>query len=252
MLLLNSAVAFVLAGMLATLCHELAHLVAGLLLGEAGTIYPSAVDSGDQASVRTRVIIALAGPVFSLASGLLIIRTARHWGNGFVRLFWLWFGFLSAQIGCGYLIIAPVAHVGDTGQALALLNAPIAVYVLSFVVGTLGMVWLARQFASRAVAFSSDRTSLRMVGLFAWLIGTGLLLLIDVFTNVALPLDVLPTVLAGTATIGMFTPMLTFFYRRVSVPHEPLTLKAPFAPGILTLLLVLFEIFALSRGITVG
>ena len=43
----NSTVAFLLAGMLVVTAHELSHLVAGLLLGEQATLFPTAVEFGE-------------------------------------------------------------------------------------------------------------------------------------------------------------------------------------------------------------
>lgn len=226
-LLLNSATAFVLAGMLAITLHEGAHLVTALGLGHHAVLYPSAVDF--HASSRAhRVATALAGPLFSLVSGLALVLIGSGWGRGFGRLFWLWLGFLSAQIGFGYLIIAPFARAGDTGQALALLSAPGLVYAVSFAVGMAGMYWLARRFAGEAIRYASEPTSLRAIGLFSWLLGTGILLVVYVPANRHLSGDAIPTVLAGVGTIGIFTPLLTFFYRRLEARREELVLSTPF------------------------
>ena len=60
-------------------------------------------------------IVAAAGPLFSLVSGVALVWTYRRSSSGFLSLFWLWLGFLSTQIGFGYLLITPFATGGDTG-----------------------------------------------------------------------------------------------------------------------------------------
>ena len=251
-ILVNSVVAFVLAGMVATTLHELSHLTAGLLLGHPGRLYVSAVDTSGLVSTNHLIIIALTGPLFSLVFGILFIFMARNWGQGFGRLFWLWLGFLSAQIGFGYFIISPFASMGDTGKALSLLHAPALIYIISFLFGVSGMIWLGKRFATPAVAYTTDTSSLRTIGLFSWLIGTGLLLCIEIPANRMLPTDLLPTVIAGTATIGIFTPLLTFFYKSLTVEHEQLTLGKPIAGLACALLFAVLLLFVLSHGIKIG
>lgn len=79
--------------------------------------------------------MARAGrPLFSLASGALLALMRPWHGDGFGRLLTTWFAFLSMQEGLGYLIVAPVLRAGDTGAALAELNAPWIAYAASVAV----------------------------------------------------------------------------------------------------------------------
>lgn len=122
--LINSSVAFVLAGLLATTLHEMAHFITALILGDYAKIFPPYVQTADNINLYHHIIISAAGPVFSLLSGLIIIWLLSGKGKGFMRLFWTWLGFLSAQIGFGYFLISPLAKAGDTGFVLSSLNAP--------------------------------------------------------------------------------------------------------------------------------
>ena len=254
LLLWNSAVAFTLAGLLAITAHEAAHLISGALAGRLpATLYPNAVDFAGASGTAVRVFTALAGPVFSLLSGLALIWCARHWGRGFGRLFWLWFAFLSAQIGFGYMIVAPFMQAGDTGQALMLLNAPTPSYIVTCLAGVSGMFWLARLFAVRAVGYvsASDVQSLRNIGLLAWLAGTGALMAIYTVASGQLSSDVVPGVLAGVVTIGIFTPLLTFLYRKAKADPEELVLARPIA-GMIMVVVVATLLLLNAGGLKIG
>jgi len=229
LLLINSTVAFILAAIIAITLHETAHLIAGKMLRLDAIFYPTAVDFGKNSSVNDSVITALAGPLFSLIFGLLLIRFGRNWGKGFRRLLWLWLGYISAQIGFGYFLIAYFAPQGDTGLVLKLLSAPAYAYVSLFLMGLFGMIWLARMFAGQAIRYTNDANSLRQIGLFAWIVGTGILLVIYTAASRNVPTQVVPTILAGVGTVGIFTPMLTFFYKKLHAPYEDLKLSFPYA-----------------------
>lgn len=124
--LINSAIAFVLAGMLVTTIHELSHLTTARILGVQATLYPNFIDLHGTVSDLDTGLIAATGPLFSLVTGLLIIWLVKtkSWKSGFARLLVLWFGFLSAETGFGYFFVAPLVSDGDTGLVLALAHAP--------------------------------------------------------------------------------------------------------------------------------
>ena len=124
-----SSTAFVLAAIVNSFVHELAHATAGLAQGLTPTISPFSVSYTPDGSTDQQIVTASAGPLFSLALGLILIAVSRNWGRGIVRLFWLWLTFMALMNFVGYLMIAPVAQVGDTGKVLKLLDAPAAAYV---------------------------------------------------------------------------------------------------------------------------
>jgi len=218
-LLITSTATFVLAGILATTFHELSHLIAGLVSGQNGRLYPNAVEFVNQTNSQ-HIITASTGPLFSLLAGALIVLLIKPPFNSYSRLLVMWTGFLSAQIGFGYFVIAPFTQTGDTGAVLKALHAPSAIYYLSFAIGVAGMIWLAKKFASYAVPSVDGIQNLRKFGLQPWLIGTGILMVGYMFATRHLHSNEQLVALAGVATIGIFTPMQTFFFNKYSFSKD--------------------------------
>ncbi|MBW4061518.1 hypothetical protein HJC99_03050 [Candidatus Saccharibacteria bacterium] len=72
--ILNSTIAFVLAGLIVTTLHEISHLVAALILGATqATIYPNFVVTPDATSHAHDIISLATGPLFKSR-----IRFASH------------------------------------------------------------------------------------------------------------------------------------------------------------------------------
>src|SRR5690349_18347856 len=123
-MLWNSTVAFVVAQMVVIVLHESAHAVTGLLQGYRAIQFAGEVRFTPEEATGALVVTALAGPVFSLVTGLVAMMFRPFRGRGFAELLWAWLAFLSAQEGFGYLTIAPLMADGDTGAALDALHAP--------------------------------------------------------------------------------------------------------------------------------
>lgn len=248
--LINSSVAFILAGMLTITLHEMAHFITALLLGDNAKIFPPYVQTSNGISLHSHIIVASAGPIFSLISGLLIIRLLSNKGQGFMRLFWTWLGFLSAQTGFGYFLIAPLAKAGDTGFVLSSLKSPWPIYAFVCAVGAIGTyLFLPRLFSNKVSPYSTDKKGYFQLGMYPWLIGTAIMLAIYfvisgviMHENFSLFLS-----LAGVATIGIFTPMARF--KPVKDKFQTLELATPIVPIFITLIFALFLIFGLTHGI---
>jgi hypothetical protein len=252
-LFFHSTVAFVLGGMLAVTAHELSHLVAGLLLGEQATLYPTAVEFAGDRATSDATVTAATGPIFSLVSGIVLIFTTRHAGRGFGRLLWMWFAFMSAQTGFGYLMIAVFAREGDTGRVLDNLGAPGFVYWLSLAVGVAGMLWLSRMFAARVLAYTDGTVpAMRAFGLFSWLAGSAVLLIVYALAVRDLEPDLIVICLLGVFASGVFAPMFSFFHRSLSVPSTPLTLSTPITGLVSAAVLALVLVLVVAGGVPVG
>jgi hypothetical protein len=246
----NSSVAFVLAGIVATTLHEASHFFTALLLGNDARIFPTYVATAKNTSLNHNIIVATAGPIFSLLSGLLIIRLLSNRGSGFIRLFWTWLGFLSAQIGFGYFLIAPLARSGDTGYVLLSLHTNWVIYTIVFIIGAIGTYYiLPRMFSKKISPLAENRKDFFQLGMYSWLIGTGVMLVIysvlEGRTSHTIPILFLN--LAGIATVGLFTPMA--YYKSKDNGFLNLKLTTPIIPIILTVLGALFLIFGLAHGI---
>jgi hypothetical protein len=184
-LLVGSSLAFALAFFAMTLVHEFAHGVAAVLLGYAATVHATSADS-TPIGVADAVMIAMAGPVFSLALGLVLLLTVRLrpglGGRGVGRLFLVWFVLQNLYEFVGYLMTAPFLAIGDIHQTVELLGWPVWVDWLVAVVGLVGWVGLGRVATLLLLeAAGPERADvlvrLRMLGIFSWFAGVVLVLL---------------------------------------------------------------------------
>ena len=252
-MLWNSTVAFVVAQMVVIVLHESAHAVTGLLQGYGAIQFPEEVRFTPEQATGALVVTALAGPVFSLVSGLVAMMFRPFRGLGFAELLWAWFAFLSAQEGFGYLTIAPLIADGDTGAALSALHAPGWVGWLCTAIGLAGTVFLARRFAVVEVRFTRDLHEIRAFCFYPWLIATAILVVLSAVQLAITPgtsIGAIVAIMAGSASLGVFAPMAMSFWQRVSVRKELLDLDPVPGPGIAAAVaLALFNILVLSRGV---
>lgn len=245
----NSALAFVIAALVNDTTHELAHAVAALSLGLTPTIGPFSVDFADTGvSATHQIVVALAGPVFSLVMGLVLMRLARSWGRGLVRLFWMWLPFMGVMNFVGYCFIAPIARGGDTGQALTLMKAAFWVFLLVALAGAGGFVLLARRFAVEVKRYASDLQEERRLGYYPWLIGTPIIIVI---TLVEIALDgvggaELFLVASYGFAVGVFAPMQFIFRTKVSNTYERLQLQPVNLAGSITAVVLTAALIALA------
>lgn len=252
----SATISFVLASMVNSLLHESAHAAAGLALGLTPTISPFNVDFAPAGSTTQQVVTAAAGPLFSLAMGLVLMTVARSWGRGFARLFWMWLSFMGVMNFAGYCFIAPWARAGDTGKVLALLDAPLAVSLLVGLVGAAAVVWLSRRFAVEVKRYAQDLTTERQLAFRPWLIGTPIIIVLSVAELARFDVPIAPRLLIlmyGVA-LGIFAPMQFIFRDRVHNALEPLVLERVSVVGLgLTVAVgVLSVVLAGVGGLTLG
>lgn len=249
----NSTLVFVLAGMLATTAHEISHFVASLVLGEKPTLFPTFTRLTDNISSSHLLLIAATGPLFSLISGLLLIWLCRDWGRGFMRLFWLWFAFLSAQIGFGYFFASIISQSGDTGLVLASLHAPWPVYAAAFLFGAAGSWLLLPRLWARSVSpLVADKKAFNQAGMYPWLLGTAVLLVIYFIIGAVIAggnVDLFG--LFAILTIGIFTPIANFTANMAKVPRvlEFEQRRAGLTGTAVTAVVALGLIVGLTRGV---
>jgi hypothetical protein len=241
-LLLNSSVAFALALLVMIMIHESGHALAAISFGLHPVVRPFSVDYAAATNAQN-IATDLAGPLVSLVSGGLILVIARG-GRGFWGLFWLWLGLQSVQEFSGYLTTAPFGGVGDIGDALHTLNAPLWVGYVSCVVGLIGTFLLGRVATLRFLRFTDPAApipnQMRSVGLFAWLAGVlvGLILSIGSFDASGIGFFEGFGVLAS----GIFLTTVPYYMPRVKTSGQRQDLQFP-AAG--TALLIGFSILRL-------
>jgi hypothetical protein len=254
-MLWNSTVAYVVATMVAIVLHESAHSAAGLLQGYQATQFTNEVRFTPDQTASALAVTALAGPLFSLVSGLLAMTFRPFRGHGFAQLLWVWIAFLSAEEGFGYFTIAPLITVGDTGAALAALNAPRWVGWVCMAFGIAGLVFLARQFAVRGVRYTRDLYEIRAFCFYAWLIGTAVSVALSAAYLAFTPgtsSDAVFAIMIGSASLGVFAPMAMMFWQKVTTAKELLAIGAPRAGIVAAVAMALGNLLVLARGIHFG
>jgi hypothetical protein len=248
-LLINSTVAFALAALVMILIHEFGHALAAISFGLHPVVRPFSVDY-DAATNVQNIIIALAGPLVSLVSGVLILAMVRV-NRGFWGLFWLWLGLLSVQEFSGYLITAPFGGAGDISSALHLLNAPLWVGYVSFVVGWVGTFLLGRVATLRFLSFTDPASTipnqLRSVGLFAWLAGVLLSLILGIGSFDVSAQGVFEVF--GILATGIFLTTVRYFFPRVKVSGQRQELHFPVVGVALLLVFTVLRLIILAPGL---
>jgi hypothetical protein len=250
--LINSTVAFVAALFLAITLHEFAHGLAALALGATPTVYAGHEHNAPLSAVR-ELTIALSGPVFSLISGAVVLATTL-WSRGFARLFWTWFGVLSAQNFFAYLMTGPFVPSGDIGKVLRLASAPTAAYLMVFVVGAAGTVLLGRVLTARFLALADDTldaagraAQLRQLAFFAWICGAGTALILSVGSDLFSRDAVFEAL--GIFAAGLPATMARFFVGRLNVESLGVAGGVPWVGMGLVVILVVLRATVLTHGV---
>jgi hypothetical protein len=251
----NASVAYIVADMVVIFLHESAHTVAGLVQGYEATQFAGGVQFTPDETGRALVITALAGPLFSLVSGLIAMRFRPFREHGFAQLLWIWIAFLSAAEGFGYLTIAPLISAGDTSRALSALNAPGWAGWLCMAVGIVGLFFLAREFAVRGVRHTRDLYEIRAFCFYPWLIGTGVSVALAgacVAFAPGISSGAVFGIMVGAASLGVFAPMAMMFWQKVQTTKHLLELGVPRAGIAAAVALALGNLLVLARGVHLG
>lgn len=257
-LLLNNLVAALIASALMIFLHELAHLAAGLALGHASVLYPFGVIDRGSPPEGDQVVMLLAGPAFSLVTGVLLqVWTPLRGRADFLHLVWLWFAFTSVQEGIMYLCLTPFG-AGDTGQAAQLLGLSLPLQFLALALGVGGMFLNARAFAPHMARHAGADPRLRnAMTLFPWLFGMIISVLLSVLylaiSPAAVPAPAQIAILAAGTALLVFAPMAHIFTRSVAeVTYEPLRLRALPVGGLVVLCVLVLGNILLSFGLRLG
>lgn len=258
---LNLMSVYVTAFALSTYLHELAHAFAASLLGVHSTLfhtytsYPSASAAANPELAR--VLIAAAGPLFSLLqmlAGWLLLRLRRQDG-GLWRLLYIWLTMCGAIIFFGYLAIGPFVPDGDTGKIIAGLGITRNVALMLSALGIAAVLPLPRLFAvTLGEIIGSLRTAAPGLPGPAWLSLHVMPLLAGAGFCVLLSLPA-PTPISLAAPICISLVMISMGFRLARIPalHGPAQtdLAATVRPALWPLLLML-AMLILSRVMAMG
>jgi hypothetical protein len=93
---------------------------------------------------------------------------------------------------------------------------------------------------------------MRAFGIFSWLAGSAVLLLVYGLAVRNLAADLIFICLLGVFASGVFAPMFSFFYKKVTVRRTQLALATPVAGLVCSAALALVLVLVVAEGIEVG
>lgn len=100
------------------------------------------------ASDTQKIIIASAGPLFSLFQGWVFLFLSRRIvQKNILSLFFLWLSFHGFILFFGYVICSPFFIYGDIGQVFYLLHLPIYFTVAISIIFVFGLIKLLHRLA---------------------------------------------------------------------------------------------------------
>jgi hypothetical protein len=177
---LRTTVLFFTAYALNTTAHEFAHALTAYSLGLRSTLfhYYTNVDF-TSTEPSPRVLVAIAGPVFSLMFGLVCWLVYRKTRFKPAKLPWLYLAILGISIFLGNLFAASFA--GDFGTAATILNVDPSIRLVVTILGlalTCAFMYAMGQELMQWSPPGSSRTG-AMTYMIAWpaLLGTALVIL---------------------------------------------------------------------------
>jgi hypothetical protein len=145
--LINSSLIRIIAALLTTIVHEFGHFAVSIAMGNAAVLFHNRVETPEEnLSFVNQLLIPLGGPMISLAQGILCMLIYKKIKNGPVALLILWMGISGLMAFFGYMMIAPIFTVGDTGRIFQLLEIPMLWQIVIAVASLLLFTLLLMRF----------------------------------------------------------------------------------------------------------
>jgi hypothetical protein len=256
---ISSAIIFVLTFTITTMLHELAHALIGLAQGESPVLHHTFV-THEGLEPRARALTAAAGPIFSLAQGLVFaaLVPAFERSSVLVQLFVLWMALHGLVNFFGYLIATPFAPHSDVGKVANYLNlkrpAKLALCAVGFAAQWVIGLAATRPFLQLAPAPELIMTEagrmnhIFQIAVVPWILGAIILIVVRLpspqWINIIYPAvsGLFSLVTWKTAGTTSFTALTSGVWREV--------LLWPWI-ATLTLVLLFFRV-VLARGIRLG
>jgi hypothetical protein len=157
--LINSTILFTLASTAETILHESGHFICAWMFSAPDlSLHHNYVNyNSDVLHQHQRILIAAAGPLISLAIGLICHYITKQYRNpNLIRLFLLYMGIFGYIGFFGYLMVAPFFAYGDTGFVLRALNVSIPGIIGVAVTGTAILAFVMFKICGEFVPFLSQ------------------------------------------------------------------------------------------------
>ena len=115
--IINQTSYFIIAFVLTTFLHELAHAIAAMLLGIEATLFHTYVSYSETGvAPHQKASIAAAGPLFSLIQWVLVLVILKTSSVKNYTPFLWWLAVVGGIVFFGYVIMGPFVPYGDTGK----------------------------------------------------------------------------------------------------------------------------------------
>ena len=236
--------------MLTIQLHEYAHGILGWILSGGSVVRGSSADALGELTSSQAGIVSLAGPLFSLVSGLVIYLISQRLAPGFARTAVLWLGLASMMNFFGYLMTAIAGGPGDIAAAIVDFGLPGWVAIALFPLGGLGTLSLSYLLCKEIRRSAETPDEMRALGIFPWLVATGLMVAVSLVINLTSQqnlssAELFLVLLASFASL-IFAPMFTIFIKRVpylGLAEPTLPAVGPFGFFALALAIQLFHAY---------
>ncbi|MFT4234181.1 MAG: hypothetical protein QM607_04160 [Microbacterium sp.] len=253
-LIVGSTLALLIGASIMVLLHESSHAVADALLGCTPTQVPFAVDCTPELAPDDGAIVAITGPIFSLALGLIgfaVDRIAKPLrAHPFWCLVWLWTIFLSIEEGVGYFVIVGLVPAGDTAVAYAAWGAPVWVYIVSTSLGIAAMFGTGWLFSRPLIDLTTTMSERNDLSFWPWIAGTlgfGVLTTIYMLLTPGIDGGAIAAVLFGIPGMAVFAPISLMFGGKRFEAAAPIRMGGV-TGGIILLCVLIVVNVTLTRG----
>ncbi|MCX6146497.1 MAG: hypothetical protein NTW25_04505 [Candidatus Kapabacteria bacterium] len=158
-IILNSTMLFVIATMWQQSLHEMAHFIAAIIFHSKNiSLHHNYVQhDSSELSLKAKMIIASAGPLFSLLMGILFqLVCASYKKRNLLFLFFLFmsvFGYINFG---GYLLVSPFFKGGDTGFVFFKLGFPIWLTIILSIGGAVFLFYAIKMLSKYFVEMASE------------------------------------------------------------------------------------------------
>ena len=156
-LAINSILIVISTSIIGTILHESAHYLVGLLLNLNPELHHNYVIPLTKGTELQIVLMAAAGPLFSLVFGFFILFISiKFIKPSLTKLFMTWLGMGSVLGLLGYFLIAPFAKNGDTGIVFSYLGVTTFISILIAIVSFIFISYLFRKWSSQFVFYKTE------------------------------------------------------------------------------------------------
>ncbi|WP_131539293.1 hypothetical protein [Pedobacter nototheniae] len=147
-LAINSILIAICVTIIGLILHESAHFITAGYFNLNPELHSNYVKLGRTTNESKIVIIASAGPFFSLIFGLLLTYISTNFIRAsLLKLFTLWLGAENLIIFFGYILIAPFVKNGDTGKVFEYLGIPTYASIVIAIIFYVLIKWLFAKFS---------------------------------------------------------------------------------------------------------